>query len=167
VLLLGDDLRPVAQTEQAGPHFEALLPAGPGQAVVPAAALNVAAQLCAVEAGVDDRPPQARIYVPGRSWMTIRAGRISPPETAGATIAVTVEPTPPSDRTSLYASVAGLSQRETAVLDAIVTGNDTRRTAHRLGITENTVQDHLKMIFAKTNTGSRRQLAARATGTVH
>jgi DNA-binding CsgD family transcriptional regulator len=53
------------------------------------------------------------------------------------------------------------------VLDAIVTGDDTRRTAHRLGITENTVQDHLKIIFAKTNTGSRRQLAARATGTVH
>jgi hypothetical protein len=75
VLLLDDDLRPVVQTPASTRYLEALLPPGPGQAVVPAAALNVAAQLRAVEAGVDDHPPEARISVPERSWMTIRAGR--------------------------------------------------------------------------------------------
>jgi DNA-binding CsgD family transcriptional regulator len=165
VMLLDDDLRPIAQTEPTSQYLQALLPADPGQAAVPAAALNVAAQLCAVETAVDDQPPEARIFVPGRSWMTVRAGRIGSPDSSVATIAVTIEPLRATERASLYSRIAGLTERETAVLNAIVTGNDTRHVAQQLNITEHTVQDHLKSIFAKTSTDSRRQLISRATGT--
>ncbi len=167
VLLLGEDLRPMAQTAASTRYLEALLPPGPQRAAVPAAALNVAAQLRAVEAGVDDHAPEARIHVPERSWMTIRAGRIDAAATPGAAITVTLEPARPVERSTLYGAVAGLSRREAAVLDAVAAGNDTRRIAQQLGITEHTVQDHLKAIFAKTGADSRRQLIARATGTAN
>ena len=145
-------------------YLRALLPADAGRTAIPAAALNVAAQLLAVEAGVDDRPAQARVHVPGHSWMTTSAARISATTRNGPTIAVSIEPTPPTERASLYGRIAGLTGRETDVLDTVVAGHDTRHAARILAISEHTLQDHLKSIFAKTRTGSRRLLIARATG---
>jgi DNA-binding CsgD family transcriptional regulator len=165
VMLLGGDLRPVAQTPSTDRYLHALLPTDPGRMAVPAAAFNVAAQLCAVEAGVSKLPAEARIFVPDATWMTVRAGRIDDAASARAAIAVTIEAVAPAGRTDLYARVAGLTERETAVLDVVVAGHDTRHSALRLGISEHTVQDHLKSIFAKTATASRRLLTARATGT--
>ncbi|MET0459649.1 MAG: helix-turn-helix transcriptional regulator [Ilumatobacteraceae bacterium] len=164
VLLLDDDLTVVGHTERSECYLRALLPTDDGGTAIPAAAFNVAAQLLAIEAGNDDRPAQARIHVPGRSWMTTSAARITATAPHGPTIAVSIEPTPPAERASLYARVAGLTGRETDVLHAVVTGRDTRRAAHVLAISEHTVQDHLKAIFAKTSTDSRRLLIARATG---
>lgn len=164
VLLLTDDLAVVGHTERSEHYLRALLPAGEGRAAIPAAALNVAAQLLAVEAGVDDRPAQARVHVPGRSWMTTSAARITASTPHGPTIAVSIEPTPPAERASLYGRIAGLTGRETDVLESVVAGHDSRHAARILGISEHTLQDHLKSIFAKTRTDSRRLLIARATG---
>ena len=164
VLLLNDDLAVVGHTDRSEHYLRALLPPEAGRDVVPAAALNVAAQLLALEAGVDDRPAQARVYVPGRSWMTTSAARITAKTPGGPTIAVSIEPTPPTERASLYGRVAGLTGRETEVLDMVVAGHDSRHAARILAISEHTLQDHLKSIFAKTHTDSRRLLIARATG---
>ena len=164
VLLLTDELAVVGHTDRSKRYLQALLPADAGRAVIPAAALNVAAQLLAVEAGVDDRPAHARVHVPGHSWMTTSAARVAATKPDAATIAVSIEPTPPAERASLYGRVAGLTGREIEVLDTVVTGNDTRHAARSLAISEHTLQDHLKSIFAKTRTDSRRLLIARATG---
>lgn len=164
VVLLAEDLTVVGQTERSAHHLRALLPTEAGGSSIPAAALNVAAQLLAVEAGVDDHPALARVHVPGRSWMTVSAARINAAPADGPTIAVGIEPVTPAERTSLYGCVAGLTNRETDVLDAIVAGHDSRNAARVLAISEHTLQDHLKSIFAKTGTSSRRQLTARATG---
>jgi DNA-binding CsgD family transcriptional regulator len=96
--------------------------------------------------------------------MTVRAGRIEDPAAGSAAIAVTIETTEPTRRTDLYAGVAGLTDRETAVLHAVAAGHDTRHSADRLGISQHTVQDHLKSIFAKTGTRNRRTLLARLVG---
>jgi DNA-binding CsgD family transcriptional regulator len=104
------------------------------------------------------------VHVPGRSWMTVSAARISAATAEGPTIAVGIEPTTPVERSSLYSRVAGLTHREADVLDAVVAGHDSRHAARALAISQHTLQDHLKSIFAKTSTGSRRQLVARATG---
>lgn len=43
-------------------------------------------------------------------------------------------------------------------------GSDTREVAARMFLSEHTVQDHLKSIFAKTSARSRRTLLARVLG---
>jgi DNA-binding CsgD family transcriptional regulator len=58
----------------------------------------------------------------------------------------------------------GLSPREGAVLRMLISGADTRGTARAMGITEHTVNAHLKAVFGKADTTSRRVLVARATG---
>jgi DNA-binding CsgD family transcriptional regulator len=50
------------------------------------------------------------------------------------------------------------------LLAALAIGSDTRQVAGQLYISENTVQDHLKSIFAKTDARNRRVLLARALG---
>lgn len=164
MLLLGADLRVLGQTPQTGEYLSRLLPdAGPDP--VPAAAYNVAAQLIAVEEGLDHRPPLARMHLADGRWLTMRAARLGPDFGPDAQIAVTVEDSSPADRTALFARAYGLAARETELLQHLTTGSDTRTVAARMFLSENTVQDHLKSIFDKTGTRSRRVLLSRATGT--
>ena len=165
VLVLSEGLEPLTQTPQADAYLRALLPTSAGRPPVPAGVLNVAAQLLAQEEGVDAHPPWARVHLGDGVWVTLRAARmVSTAGQTGPTLAVSIEPTPPAERTALYARVLGLSDRETELLHHLVGGTDTRELARRLFLSENTVQDHLKSIFAKTGAGNRRVLVARATG---
>jgi DNA-binding CsgD family transcriptional regulator len=131
---------------------------------VRAGAYNVAAQLLAVEAGVDDRPAWARVHLGGGRWLTMRAARLGAGGSAGGDIAVTIEPCAPDDRAALFARAVGLSAREEELLDLVLEGRDTREVAARMFPSAHTVQDHLKSIFAKTGTASRRALVASARG---
>jgi DNA-binding CsgD family transcriptional regulator len=54
--------------------------------------------------------------------------------------------------------------RESELLTLLATGADTRELAQRMYLAENTIQDHLKSIFAKTGVRNRRTLLARAIG---
>jgi DNA-binding CsgD family transcriptional regulator len=164
VLLLADDLSPVAGTPQLRSWLAALLPAPPGGSPVPASALNVAAQLLAVEAGVDAHPALSRVPVEAGVWLTVRADRLSEP-LPGASIAVSYEVSGPADRLEVFVRAHGLSAREREVVGAVASGLDTRGAGRHLGITELTVQDHLKAVFARTGAVSRADLLARALGT--
>jgi DNA-binding CsgD family transcriptional regulator len=164
VVILTERLQPVGRTPRADDALRALLPPEPGRPPVPAAAFNVAAQLLANEARVDDRPPWARAHVPGRGWTTFRAARLADAAPGGPAIAVSIEPTPPAERLDLYARVIGLTVREAELLRALASGSSTRELAARLFVSEHTVQDHLKAMFAKAGVSSRRLLVARATG---
>lgn len=95
-------------------------------------------------------------------WVTLRAARMVPP--GQGSIAVSIEPATPAERTSLYGRVVGLTEREAELLLHLVAGHDTRELARRLFLSEHTVQDHLKSVFAKTGAANRRVLVARATG---
>jgi len=55
--------------------------------------------------------------------------------------------------------------REEFGLDHVVAGASTRDVAGLMFVSEHTVQDHLKSIFAKTGTHTRRALLARLLGT--
>ena len=83
---------------------------------------------------------------------------------AAADIAVTIETASPAQRVDLFSRAHGLSPRETDLMAALVRGSDTRQLARELYVSQNTVQDHLKSIFAKTSTRNRRMLMARAFG---
>jgi hypothetical protein len=99
-----------AQTPQTEDYLRLLVPPDAGASPVPAAAYNVAAQLLAVEAGVDHRPPWARVHLAGRSWLTLRAARVldqRPSERQD--IAVSIEACDPLERADLFARVHGLT----------------------------------------------------------
>lgn len=165
VLLLRPDLAVRAQTAQTDRYLRLLVPPDADRSPIPAGAYNVAAQLLAVEEGVNDSPPEARVHLTGRGWVRLRAARIGDHSAGAQDIAVTIEPCAPSDRADLYARVHGLTPRESQVLERLVAGEDTRTVAHALHVTDYTVQDHLKAIFTKTSTHDRRTLLAAALGT--
>jgi DNA-binding CsgD family transcriptional regulator len=167
VLLLSPVLRVRAQTPQTRRYLQILVPPDAGdQTPVPAGAYNVAAQLLAKEAGVDTNAPLARVHLAHGRWLTLRAARMDTARPAAERdIAVSIEPAAPHDRAAVFARACGLSPRETQLLHHLVTGAATRDLAQHLFVSENTVQDHLKSIFAKTATRNRRTLLARALGT--
>lgn len=79
-------------------------------------------------------------------------------------IAVTIEPTSPEHRLDVFSRTNGLSQRERELLSLLAQGADTAETAARLFLSQHTVQDHLKSVFAKTGTHNRRVLLSHALG---
>jgi DNA-binding CsgD family transcriptional regulator len=165
VLVLSPDLVVRAQTPETNEYLSLLVPPGMDRRPIPAGAYNVAAQLLAVEAGVDDHPPTARVHLSGGVWLMLRAARIgAAAPTDGQDIAVAIEAVPAAERMSLFGLACGLSARELALLNHLRMGFDTRRVAGEMFLSENTVQDHLKSIFAKTGTSNRRTLLARAVG---
>ncbi|HET9519089.1 MAG TPA: helix-turn-helix transcriptional regulator [Actinoplanes sp.] len=164
MLLLDAGLRVLGQTPQTRDYLHRLLPDSTADPV-PAVAYNVGAQLLATETGVTVEPPLARMHLAGGRWLTMRAARLGPPADTTAQIAVTVEDSPLPDRTAVFARACGLAARETELLHHVATGADTRTIATRMFLSENTVQDHLKSIFDKTGTRSRRALLSRAAGT--
>jgi DNA-binding CsgD family transcriptional regulator len=158
VLVMDDELNVLGHTAASEERLGLLLP-GPGRPI-PAAAYNVAAQLLAREAGVDDHEPSGRVHLDGGRWVTLRASRLDP----GDTIAVTIEPTTAAERLDLVARSSALSPRETEILGHLARGEETASVAAAMSLSSFTVQDHLKSIFAKTGVRSRRELVARVLG---
>lgn len=161
VLLLSENLRPLGQTPAVDTRLRELLPTPAEASPVPAAAFNVAAQLLAREQGVDGHAPTARAYAGRGRWTTVSAARLTGDAPA---IAIDFEATSPTDRSELFARVVGFSHRERELLDHLVAGRDTRTIARLMFVSEHTVQDHLKNMFAKAGVRGRRLLVARATG---
>lgn len=165
VLLLSPALEVLRQTPQTPGYLQALVPPEEGRAPVPASAYNVAGQLMAAEAGVDRHPAMARVHLRDGLWVTVRAARIG---NAGPVserdITVTIEESSPPERIAVFARASGLTSRESELLRHLASGTDTRELARRMFLSEHTVQDHLKSIFAKTATRNRRALLARTLG---
>ncbi len=164
VMLLDDDLEVVSRTEASQQWLDVLIPPRPAEPAIPASVYNVAAQLLAVEDGIDDNEAYARVHLADGFWVTLRAARLNRTD-AGASIAVTIEETSPVDRLDVFARAYGLSARESELLGLLATGGDTREVAQQMFLSEHTVQDHLKSIFAKTGARNRITLLSRALGT--
>ena len=158
VLLLSPQLDVQGQTPQTLEYLRTLLPPVPDAPPIPAAAYNVAAQLLAVEAGVDTHPPVARVHLTEGRWLTVRADRLA------VDIAVTIETATPSERSDLFARAFGLSPRESELLAHLAAGRDTKETAALMFVSEYTIQDHLKAISAKSGVRTRRALVGLVTG---
>jgi DNA-binding NarL/FixJ family response regulator len=167
LVLFDDDLNAVGETPAAEHSFRRLLPTNPSESPVPAAALNVAAQLLAAEEGIDTSAAISRAHAGGGAWVALNAARLqTSSQGITASIAVTVDPITLSDRVDVFCRATGLTRREADVLVELSRGNATRRIARELGISEYTVQQHLTAIFAKSDTASRAELVARACGSV-
>jgi len=190
VLTLDDDLRIFGRTSASKAWLERLLPPVPSEQAVPASAYNVAAQLLAADAGVDDHPAWARVHLADGFWLTVRAARLSvEPESrrprvpgavldagppvevpkdgvaVGPTLVVTIEEASATERLEMFARTFGLTAREDELLGLLAVGGDTRTIARRMAVSELTVQDHLKSIFGKTGARDRVRVLSRALGT--
>ena len=76
-------------------------------------------------------------------------------------IAVTIEPASGDQLMSLLLVAYGLTARERGVCREVIAGHSTADIAGHLFISSNTVQDHLKSVFAKVGVRSRGELVAR------
>jgi DNA-binding CsgD family transcriptional regulator len=165
VLLLSRDLEVVRQTPGTHEQLRLLVPRDDDGPPIPAGAYNVAAQLLAVEEGVDSNRPMARNHLDEGLWVTLRAARMDDSSARSERdIAVTIGASTSAERVALFGRCCGLSERERELLGRLAAGSDTREVAARLNLSAYTVQDHLKSVFAKTGTHSRRTLLARALG---
>jgi DNA-binding CsgD family transcriptional regulator len=157
VLLLGPDLSVQTQTSSSEPWLQLLNPRD-GAPPVPAQAYNVAAQLVALEHGVDDHEPRARVHLAAGRWVTLRAGRL------GAGITVAIEDSSVAERRELFCLVNGFTEREAQVLGLLCAGLDNREIARRLVISEHTAHDHVRAVLARSGTHSRQSLISRVLG---
>jgi DNA-binding CsgD family transcriptional regulator len=168
VLTLDDDLRITSRTAASRGWLDTLLPPQPDERAIPASVYNVAAQLLAAEEGIDAHPAFARTHLADGFWLALRAARLSPdqpPESGAATIVVTVEEASASERIELFGRAFGLTAREYELLGRLATGDDTRSMAREMSLSEYTIQDHLKSIFAKAGAHDRVTVLSRALGT--
>jgi DNA-binding CsgD family transcriptional regulator len=101
-------------------------------------------------------PATTRVRTRRGQWLTIRAAALD----AGQRVAVVMERTPRSDVVSLVLAAYGLTARESEVAAHVLLGLSTQDVSEVLGISEYTVQDHMKSIFDKTGVSSRKELAA-------
>jgi DNA-binding CsgD family transcriptional regulator len=101
----------------------------------------------------------ARVHLAEGTWITVRAARI------GSQIAVSLEVSSPEERLEVFALAHGMSARELELLGMLADGSDTKLIAQRMFLSELTVRDHLKSIFAKSQTHNRRSLLAQIVGT--
>ncbi len=170
VLTLDDDLRIISKTAASQAWLNVLLPPDPGERVIPASVYNVAAQLLAAEEGLDHHPPRARTHLADGFWLTLRAARLSRDHersapVGNATLVVTIEEASAVERLDLFGRAFALTAREKELLGLLATGNDTRAMARRMSLSEHTIQDHLKSVFAKTGARNRVTVLSRALGT--
>jgi DNA-binding CsgD family transcriptional regulator len=165
VLTLDEDLAVVGQTSSAAAWLE-LLQRGPRPYDgVPAEVLNVAAQLLAREARIDDRHAASRLPIGGGSWASLSAARMDPVAARGTPpLAVTIQQCLPESRLAVFVRAFGLSRQERRLLELGARGMDTAELARQLGITAYTVQDQFKSMFAKCGVRSRSSLLALALG---
>jgi DNA-binding CsgD family transcriptional regulator len=73
---------------------------------------------------------------------------------------VIIEQAAPAEVLPLLMAAYSLTKQERTVTGLVCQGRSTIEVAARLHLTTNTVQDHLKSIFAKTGVRSRRELVA-------
>jgi DNA-binding CsgD family transcriptional regulator len=172
VLTLDDDLRITSRTAASQAWLDVLLPPDPDERAIPASVYNVAAQLIATEQGVDTHPASTRTHLADGFWLTLRAARLAageqgpgPAVSGPAPLVVTIEEASAAERLEIFGRAFGLSAREYELVGLLATGSDTRGMARQMSLSEHTIQDHLKSIFAKTGASDRVTLLSRALGT--
>lgn len=103
-------------------------------------------------------PPATRLRGRSGRWLTIRGDHTLDSDGALSELVLVIEPSRPTEILPVVMTAYGLTPREREVVGELSSGRTTGEVATRLFISEHTVRDHVKSIFAKTGTGSRGEL---------
>ncbi len=103
-------------------------------------------------------PAKTRVRTGAGTWLVAHASLLE--RRADGPVAVVVAEATPSELVPVVLVSYGLTTREQEVALHAVRGSTTAEIARLLGMAPVTVQDHLKSIFDKTGTRSRRELVA-------
>ena len=114
-----------------------------------------------------DRVPRARVRGASGRWLTIHASLLRETSAGSANTAVIIEEARPSEIAPLILRAYSLSPRESRVTSLVLQGLSTKEIAAQTYLSPYTVQDHLKVIFAKAGVGSRRELVAKIFDQYH
>ena len=101
-------------------------------------------------------PKRLRLQAPDGRWVVLHASHLQ-----GAGGAVIVEAAQPVEVADVLCAAYGLTARERDVVGLVLRGDTNRSAGRALGISEHTVKEHLKSVFAKLQVLSRAELAAR------
>jgi DNA-binding CsgD family transcriptional regulator len=151
VIVLNDQFTVTSTTGAAADWLELLGSDGGG---LPIALMSASAR--AVTSG---HPQSVVVVARDGRWASIHAAPLHGP--GPEAVAVVVQPAHPSDTFPAFAAAAGLTPRETEVAAAVLRGLSDRAIARRLELSEYTVQDHLKRVYAKTGANGRADLVGR------
>jgi DNA-binding CsgD family transcriptional regulator len=132
--------------------------AAPG-ARPPGVVTAVASRARNAAAGRAVKHARARVRTPSGIWLLVHGSMLG--DGPDARTVVILEPARAPELAPLVADAYGLTERERAVTQLVAQGLGTSAIAERLSLSPWTVQDHLKMIFEKTGTGTRGELVAR------
>jgi DNA-binding CsgD family transcriptional regulator len=165
LLVLDDDFAVAASTPAAQRWLDEVAAGDwPAGWALPPVVYAVAARLRALERGeppaAGDQLPRARLRTAAGRWLVVHASRLAGPATPGQT-AIILEEARPAEIAPLILAAYDLTEAEGRVTRLVLHGRSTAQIAEQLFLSPNTVQDHLKAIFAKVDVRSRRELVAR------
>jgi DNA-binding CsgD family transcriptional regulator len=161
VLIVSEDLSVVATTAAADYWLAELAEAERRDAhALPLPVRGVVAGLRAVETGLTDAAPTVRLHTRSGRWLVLHASRLRGSGGTGQ-ISVIFERAGSAELAPLMMQAYQLTKREGEITRCVLRGWSTTEIAAALHISSNTVQDHLKAIFEKTDVRSRGELAAR------
>jgi DNA-binding CsgD family transcriptional regulator len=166
VLILGSD-NEVLMTNGVARHWmdELAPPHDRPAALVPLAVHQVAGRVRAQVGSSDNGPgrlaePYCRVRTGSGRWLTVRASPVDGDLPVGQGVTVVIDAASSLHVAQLLMLAHGLTRRERQVLHRVIAGTASAGIASQLNISVNTVQDHLKAIFAKVGVRSRGQLVA-------
>jgi DNA-binding CsgD family transcriptional regulator len=159
MLVVDDDLKILTITPTAERWLNELTDGSPGLPDAIRSVVGYVRQLHESDIP-DDRIPRARVRGTSGRWLAIYASRTRESDSVSANTAVIIQEAKPSEIAPLIIDAYGLSPREALVTRLVLQGLSTKEIASEIHVSPYTVQDYLKMIFAKVGVRSRRELVA-------
>ncbi len=151
-LILDDTLSATAWTAPLNDWLDDL----GGRHMLPPAVYEIGARVLTPPELAHRLPPNVRVRTDQGRWCVIEGARLE--GAAGAHVAISVRAAAADEVFDLLCRAHGLTGRERQLVNLARGGLATAELARALGISQYTVQDHLKAVFAKTGVRSRREL---------
>ena len=159
VLVLSGDLNVIAMTPAAERWLTEIDDTWQAGSGLPYAVYSAVTTLWGLDSATTRSGMQPRVRVRAKSgrWLAVHASHLAEGDHQTA---VVLEPAGRTETIPLLFQSFALTRKECEVARLVLLGRSTKEISAALYISDHTVQDHLKSIFEKSGTASRRELVA-------